>query len=210
MSSTLPNLLTTIASPWRSTPESNTSTSQDFQPLEIPRRRIYPGDDGNAEHDREAQWSPLPPTYMGVYRPADVNSGPNSQRPGRIYIHLRCNCCTRRGHGFDRCNRHISPIDSYRGFGYCIQCVQHRMICRTEQYKRRCSYVATGIVWSEHLFLMKPTLRTEDAAAVKPFVRDSPQGCRCDCAGCIGPEPEQEPPVVTQILEPSPKRVHRS
>ena len=54
------------------------------------------------------------------------------------------------------------------------------MACRAQQYKRRCSYVhchvyvyvttSIGIVWREHLFLMKPILRTYGAAVVKPLV----------------------------------------
>jgi hypothetical protein len=39
-------------------------------------------------------------------------------------------------------------------------------------------------------------------------IRDAPQDCHCDCAGCLGPEPPPEAPVVTK--EPPFKRVRRS
>ena len=88
------------------------------------RLRIYPGDDGDAERDREAQWASLPPTLLCVHGPGDNPNEPYS-RTGFAFLHLRCNCRTRRDHGFDRCNRHVTLRDHQRGYRFCIQCRTH-------------------------------------------------------------------------------------
>ena len=93
--------------------------------FKMSRLRAYPGDDGDAERDREAQWLPLPPALVSCYGPSDNTSGPKRTRTGFVFLHLRCNCRTQRDHGFDRCNRHITPRDHFRGYRYCIQCREH-------------------------------------------------------------------------------------
>ena len=95
------------------------------------RLRAYPGDDGDAERDREAQWLSLTPTGIPVFQPGDDPLGSNRRRTGLIYVHLRYNCRTQRTHGFDRCNRHTTPMDHQRGYRYCIQCREHSDV--TEQ-----------------------------------------------------------------------------
>ena len=92
------------------------------------RLRVYPGDDGDAERDREAQWLSLTTTGIRVFQPGDGPLGPNRRRTGLIYVHLCCNCRTRRTHGFDRCNQHITPVDHQRGYRYFIQCRQHNVV----------------------------------------------------------------------------------
>jgi hypothetical protein len=171
------------------------------------RLRIYPGDDGDAEREREAQWAALPPTWIPCHREGDITSGPNRSRTGVMFLHLRCNCRTRRDHGFDRCNRHITPLDNFRGYRYCIQCREHCDV--TEET----SWQATLQMRSNYLRMRGTPLPRADAVfytrqIYRDGIRDAPQDCHCDCAGCLGPEPPPEAPVVTQ--EPPFKRVRRS
>ena len=171
------------------------------------RLRIYPGDDGDAERDREAQWAALPPTLLACHREGDATSGPNRNRSGYVFLHLRCNCRTMRDHGYDRCNRHITPEDHFRGYRYCIQCREHSDLTQetawqaTLQMRRNWNRMrSTPLPSADAVFYTRQIYR--DA------IRDAPQACHCDCAGCLGPEPPPEAPVVTE--EPPFKRVRRS
>ena len=171
------------------------------------RLRIYPGDDGDAERDREAQWLALPPTMVSCFGPGDNTSGPNSDRTGCVFLHLRCNCRTQRDHGFDRCNRHITIQDHLRGYRYCIQCRAHRAVTQATAFEASMQMRRN---WNR----MRGTPLTEEEATLYTrriycdAIRDAPQACHCDCAGCLGPEPPPEVPVVSE--EPPLKRVRRS
>ena len=194
------NLLTT--SPWRSTPESYQALNPTT--LKMSRLRIYPGDDGDAERDREAQWASLPPTRIAVQGPGDSAW----QFNGRAFIHLRCNCRTQRDHGFDRCNRHISTRDHQNGYRYCFQCREHCAVTEANSFE-------AAMQMRRNWRRMQPATPLTDVEAAfytrrifRDGIRDAPQDCHCDCAGCLGPELPPTAPVVD--MEPPSKRVRRS
>ena len=172
------------------------------------RLRVYPGaDDGDAERDREAQWLSLPPTPVSCFRPGDITSRPNRARTGCVFLNLRCNCRTQRDHGFDRCNRHITPRGHSRGYRYCIQCREH---CDVTQETSWQAALQMRRNWSR----MRSTPLSQDDAVFytrqiySDAIRDAPQDCHCGYAGCLGPEPPPEAPVVS--VEPPANRVRRS
>ena len=171
------------------------------------RLRIYPGDDGDAERDREAQWASLPPTLLCVHGPGDNPNEPYS-RTGFVFLHLRCNCRTQRDHGFDRCNRHVTLRDHQRGYRFCIQCRTHCDVTEATSFE-------AAMQMRRNWRRMRPDtpLTPEEAdfysrRIFRDGIRDAPQDCHCDCAGCLGPEPPPLDPVVN--VEPPSKRVRRS
>ena len=169
------------------------STLPTFQ---MSRLRVHPGDDGDAERDREAQWRSLPPLLVMCFGSADNTSGPNRTRAGFVFLQLRCNCPTRRGHGFGRCNRHIAPQHHFRGCRYCIQCRGH---CGVTQEVARQAALQMRRNWNR---MRSTSLPQADAAFYTNriccgSIRGTPQNCHCSCAGCHGPEPPPEAPVVS-------------
>ena len=119
-----------------------------------------------------------------------------------------CNCRTQRDHGFDRCNRHITLRDHQRGHQYCIQCRTHCDVTEATSFE-------AAMQMRRNWRRMRPDtpLTPEEAdfysrRIFRDGIRDAPQDCHCDCAGCLGPEPPPLDPVVN--VEPPSKRVRRS
>jgi hypothetical protein len=150
-------------------------------------------------------------TVICFHRKSLAVQGPGDsawQFNGRAFIHLRCNCRTQRDHGFDRCNRHISTRDHHNGYRYCFQCREHCAVTEANSFEAamqmqrnwRRMQPATPITEVEAAFYTRRIFRDG--------IRDAPQDCHCDCAGCLGPEPPPEVPVVSE--EPPLKRVRRS
>ena len=181
-------------------------------PLTMSRLRVYPGDDGDTERDREAQWLALTPTRMPVFQPGDDPLGRNRRRTGLIYIHLRCNGRTQHPHGFDRCNRHITPRDHQQGYRYCmIQCSLREHSDVTDQTAWDAS-LQLARNWSRmrgtRMTREDTIFHTGQCSSYRGAIQFAPQDCHCDCAACLGPEPLPEAPVVD--VEPTFKRVRRS
>ena len=162
-----------------------------------------------SETEKRSGLNSLPPTAVSVFQPGDVTLGPNWRRTGLIFVHIRCNCRTRRAHGFNRCNRHITPADNFRGYRYCIQCREHRDDAERTAFQAamqlRANWNRMRSTLLSHADLVQYTSRCSRDA-----IRDAPQDCHCDCAGCLGPEPQENAHVVSEILESPPKRVRRS
>ena len=96
-------------------------------------------------------------------------------------------------------------MDNYRGYRCCTQCRQHRDVTTN-------TAVQEALQLRRNWTQMERTPLSENEhvqniwRCTREAIRDARQDCHCGCAGGLGPEPEKEPPVVNQILEPPPKR----